>query len=437
MAVQDLDPARLCAVNERSCGVGHNVKVCSFQIRDRGLALGDSLGNHFRIVLRLFHTPSRHEGDAPWDALNDARVAEWQELLRAHGVINFFGPQRFGTTSVLTSDVGLCLLKGDFERALYLIFLSKSMFVPPLTEVLPLVGAKDYAAALERTPYYCSQERDVLKFLVEHNTDIFGAFCAMSRTMAMLYFHAVQSLLWNQMASARVALSRQARVGDLVLASTYEQRTSGATTGETPASAVNEGSGAEGLPAVRALQATDDLSLFALAEIVLPLPGPDGDLQFPQAAPCTRADYDVALAELGVASLLAPRAGGEGGTTAPSVSAAQTGANKYSASLLKKFHFHGAYRALGVMPKDLRLSLVSVKGWSTPLIPTDLQGQGNTAQEGEQTAGGDASAAADEQNTTALVAEFALPPGCYATSVLREISYAVNEKMHSKEVPEE
>lgn len=49
--------------------------------------------------------------------------------------------------------------------------------------------------ALARTPHYCLQERDVLKYLIDQPNDLQGAFRVLPRTLAMLYFHAVQSLI--------------------------------------------------------------------------------------------------------------------------------------------------------------------------------------------------------------------------------------------------
>lgn len=58
----------------------------------------------FRVVLRDV-TCTREQVD---------RVGE---SLRTHGFVNYFGMQRFGTSSVSTAEVGVALLRGSWDRA--------------------------------------------------------------------------------------------------------------------------------------------------------------------------------------------------------------------------------------------------------------------------------------------------------------------------------
>lgn len=74
-----------------------------------GLTLGDLKGNHFTIVLRDVKGASE---DALEVSLNS---------LKQHGFLNYFGMQRFGTSSVLTHTVGCAIMKKDFELASDLI----------------------------------------------------------------------------------------------------------------------------------------------------------------------------------------------------------------------------------------------------------------------------------------------------------------------------
>lgn len=74
-----------------------------------GLTLGDLGGNHFTIVLRN---------------VKDATETDLEESLSSlknNGFLNYFGMQRFGTSTVLTHTVGCAIMKKDFELASDLI----------------------------------------------------------------------------------------------------------------------------------------------------------------------------------------------------------------------------------------------------------------------------------------------------------------------------
>lgn len=121
------------------------------------LKLGNLEGNRFGIVLRNLTLPGG-EGEAPSNGNDDAAHAAAGEevpaageedlvaalakaeaevveagaklketvdrrcaLVKERGFINYFGLQRFGSGGAPTSDVGLAMLKGDWEGAVKLI----------------------------------------------------------------------------------------------------------------------------------------------------------------------------------------------------------------------------------------------------------------------------------------------------------------------------
>lgn len=73
------------------------------------MTLGDLGGNHFTIVLR-------NVKDATEQDLQESLVS-----LKNNGFLNYFGMQRFGTSSVMTHTVGCAIMKKDYERASDLI----------------------------------------------------------------------------------------------------------------------------------------------------------------------------------------------------------------------------------------------------------------------------------------------------------------------------
>ncbi|KAG5490730.1 hypothetical protein JKF63_00852 [Porcisia hertigi] len=411
VAIRETTVERIQTVNSRTFGAHNVIKVCGFTEEDHGLRLGDTLGNQFRIVLRVFPTPrsATESGTSMCQTLSAEHLHDVERIVRDVGVINYFGPQRFGTTDVLTSDVGIQFLKGRLREGLRLMLLSKSCMVPEMQRIVKLFDASDYTAALQATPYYCYQERDLLKHLSTNPNDYLGSLQAIARTMAMMYFHAVQSLVWNRLASSRLSSASRMRpeVGDLVLELTYLARLAGK---DPQPREIPEGTK---LPATRRLENEDDCKYFGLVDVMLPVPGPDPDLSYPSSRGCTRDDYDAVLAELGI-----------------------NFSSKEALALKKVFHFHGTYRALGVQPKDFTLRVETVPSWRTPVLKSDW--------EKHRDAVGIVAPALHPVNQTASVTEpagpvqavvavFSLPPGSYATSVLREFCIPVTESFQEKD----
>ncbi|AIO02719.1 pseudouridine synthase, putative [Leishmania panamensis] len=407
-AIRETTVEHLKTINSHTFGEHSVMKVCGFTEEEHGLRLGDALGNHFRIVLRVFPAALSPAGSATptCPMLTPPHLYEIERVVREAGVINYFGPQRFGTTKILTSDVGIQFLQGRLREGLRLLLSSKACLVPAMQRVVDFYDASDYAAALEATPYYCYSERDILKHLSRNPNDYLGSLQAIARTMAMMYFHAVQSLVWNRLASSRLSdkSRRHAEVGDLVLESTYQESVAGRD------AQLTESPEACKLPAVRRLTSEEDCARFGLEDVLLPVPGPDEDLIYPSSVGCTRDDYDAVLAELGIDFT-----------------------SKQALGLIKVFHFHGTYRTLGVRPKDFTLRMETVATWRTPVLKSDWQR--HCEAEGIVTPAlssvGDAASVLESAGPVeVLVVAFSLPPGSYATSVLREFCIPTTEHFH-------
>jgi tRNA pseudouridine13 synthase len=74
-----------------------------------GLTLGDLKGNHFTIVLRDVKGATESDLEASLQSL------------KTNGYLNYFGMQRFGTSTVLTHTIGCAIMKKDYELASDLI----------------------------------------------------------------------------------------------------------------------------------------------------------------------------------------------------------------------------------------------------------------------------------------------------------------------------
>ncbi|CCW69992.1 unnamed protein product [Phytomonas sp. Hart1] len=429
MAIRDIEPDKLSSVNKLSFGPRSVVKVGSFKEENTGLKLGEAYGNYFQITLRVHPCSPK---------ISDEHLAIVKATLEKKGVINYFGPQRFGTTEVLTSDLGLMLLRGQYKKATEAIFESRASIDPQIHEVVTLVRSQDYKGALEKLPHYCLQERDILKHLSNHPNDYMGMLQVIPRTLGMLYFHAAQSLIWNFMVSQRLSDETRAcpEVGDMVLASVYRAKMGAEAdcehAGEHSRGEANtDGSDSsdEKLPAVQLLSEKDDLSRFDLSDVLLPIPGPDVELRYPESHGCTKEDYRLHMEALGVEAAFLDH------TT--------------SNPLVKIFHYYGTYRAISVRPQRLNLSRTVVSNWLQRVISTDweqlkvnlLHNKGTEAadiksasvdQKLENSPYLDEAALDSQTEYQVLMANFLLPSGSYATAVLREFCVATSEGYHEE-----
>lgn len=149
-----------------------------------------------------------------------ADVEATAAAIRAEGgVPNFFGPQRFGGAfRPITHLVGRALVAGDLKEAVRLY-----VGHPMATERSEAQAARRAyeeqgpAAALEVFPHQLDPERAILQRLVKRPDDWRNAIMALPENLVLLFVHAYQSWLYNDMLSARVAHGlglRTAHVGD-------------------------------------------------------------------------------------------------------------------------------------------------------------------------------------------------------------------------------
>eukprot|EP00737_Agarophyton_chilense_P001843 gb/GEZJ01002084.1/.p1 GENE.gb/GEZJ01002084.1/~~gb/GEZJ01002084.1/.p1 ORF type:complete len:968 (-),score=186.85 gb/GEZJ01002084.1/:1491-4394(-) len=212
--------------NRASVLVG-NVSV-SNNSKSSQLRLGDLQGNRFTLVLR----------DVEQNC--DDRIQTAINNIIHVGFINYFGLQRFGSGVSPTHVTGFAVLRGDFKEVCRRILLplrigeddakmnpGRKRFVRALEQY-----ARDEITPRELLPQLAPWqriERAVVESLASDENigvsvpDYRKAFGRLPRFLRMMYGHAVQSFLWNVMASERIRLSkpdlknnRHAIEGDLI-----------------------------------------------------------------------------------------------------------------------------------------------------------------------------------------------------------------------------
>ena len=349
-------------------------KVGDFAFAPEQLRLGDHKGNRFALALRGF-------------TATDETAAAAVESLSKLGCINYFGMQRFGTSSISTYEVGAAMLRGEWKRAVGLVLLPRTEGNTKNTSARETFrDTGDVRASLARLPRWCHAERALLNGLSSVGpTAPIEALQRIPRYMRLMYLHSFQSVVWNKIASIRQQKfdpSKPAK-GDLVF------------DGEPVRGGVRE----RGVPpAVKALTQQDvESGQYSIRDIVLPLPG--NLIKYP---PNLESEYKRLQSEARIDFSILKR------------------------SMLDA-ELPGGYRKFLCVPGDMKWAVVEY-GADDETIPIEpglnqFPDDGHSksgGQDGDE-AKGDETDPKDTPRKRALTVSFSLPSSSYATIVLREL----------------
>ncbi|AFR94528.1 tRNA pseudouridine13 synthase [Cryptococcus neoformans C23] len=194
------------AVEERG---DRGVRVGDFEYSDKYLELGMLKGNRFLITLRNVEAENVEEIDRTMESVRDL------------GFINFYGMQRFGTSSMPTHVTGLFILRSNWSAALdSLLSLREGEHPDCVAARLSWLEDGDYVKALEKMPRRAVAERSIWEFWKRGGRmeDKVGALGVIPRNLRTMYVHAYQSYVWNLIVSERIKMSAtEPFVGDLVI----------------------------------------------------------------------------------------------------------------------------------------------------------------------------------------------------------------------------
>ncbi len=198
--------------NFPSC-VGNRVKILAAFRMPFKLTPNMLYGNQFEIKVRRLALGKS-------EAMS--RISElWEEIREAGGAPNYFGYQRFGTIRPITHIVGKCILKGMFKEAVYEL----------LTRAFPheseqskearkyLASTWDLKGALKLFPRNLHHERMVIRYLIKHPDDYFGAIRTLPLQVRRLFVEAFQAYIFNRVLSRRLKEEMpisKAVAGDLI-----------------------------------------------------------------------------------------------------------------------------------------------------------------------------------------------------------------------------
>jgi len=112
-----LEPKRLLSANKQL----RNIKIGNIEIhKTEHLKLGDLRSNLFKLVIRSCEI--EHSTEPKRSKIDLSSIIEKSaENIRQNGFINYFGLQRFGSSSIPTHEIGIEILKGNYENAVHLL----------------------------------------------------------------------------------------------------------------------------------------------------------------------------------------------------------------------------------------------------------------------------------------------------------------------------
>ncbi len=172
------------------------------EIRDayrgaRAIQIGDLLGNEFAITVRNLSMDMA--------SVRDIVSEDIALMKKTGGYPNYFGVQRFGVVRPVTHLVGERLVRGDIEGAVRTYI---SFATPEESEELRAIRGSlrdtdDWGEASKMMPEQMSYEKSMAQVLAGGGswTD---AIEALPPNLQMMFVHAYQSLLFNEMLSLRM-----------------------------------------------------------------------------------------------------------------------------------------------------------------------------------------------------------------------------------------
>ena len=155
--------------------------------------LGQLLGNRFTIKVQ--------------DCMQNPDTAVQKIHGELNGVFpNYFGEQRFGTISQNTHLIGEKIIRGEFEDAVmaFLTDHENEQNEESKSARIALRDSQDFKAALKDYPTHLRFERSMIAYLAENPGDFIGALKSLPRHTLLLFIHAFQSYLFNQLLSDRI-----------------------------------------------------------------------------------------------------------------------------------------------------------------------------------------------------------------------------------------
>ena len=329
------------------------------------------------------------------------------KCMRETGFINYFGMQRFGKF-LDTHQVGVAILKGNFEQACEIIMRPKKSGEHEKTKAarekwanrFEDINPEDDQSArdaemqcaknvLRQLGRFMNCETSIVSSLSRKPCDYKSAFGSIAKHMRSMFLHAYQSYVWNKAASHRIADggSSYIREGDLVLVEDKGLEDGG-----------NGTSGLKGKTVKEVTQDDVEACKYSITDLVLPLVG--SKIQYPTDS--TGDEIEDILAKDGLTKEDFGKIGD------------------------RELAVGGDYRKVICKPSHVNYEIKLYSDPHQPLVKTDLMAVHKASLECEDITEGDTDTNMDGAKKPGkaiigMVLCFTLPPSAYATIALREL----------------
>jgi TruD family tRNA pseudouridine synthase len=193
MSIFKLDAGKLKLESERMFfrDIGYSNESCK---------IGKLYGNHFTVKVKNLENPLQELQDISEEV--------------AKGVPNFYGPQRFGASS-LNIEISKSIIKRDFKSAFYDLVLKEraesqlnQQKRAELRSIFSVyvegnqVDNEKAKEALSKLPNFMYFERDSLQYLLQHKNDYIGAIRMMPKYIRLLIIQSYQYYIFNRTLSS-------------------------------------------------------------------------------------------------------------------------------------------------------------------------------------------------------------------------------------------
>ena len=186
------------------------------------IGMGDHDGNRFTITVRGCSDSDGNpiDGKEAMRRVNEIR-SRMSQRMSADAFPNWIGPQRFGATRPVTPEVGRAVVEDDYERAcdLYLGMEGQNSSEDVAAFRAKWRETRDPQGCLEIIPRYLGYERGILESLLKNPEDWLRAYKSLPHSLQLLTIHSLQSLTFNHALAARLAADVsliEPVIGDLV-----------------------------------------------------------------------------------------------------------------------------------------------------------------------------------------------------------------------------
>ncbi|MCO5588297.1 hypothetical protein L7F22_042252 [Adiantum nelumboides] len=396
------------------------IRIGHLRYADDHLHLGQLEGNEFEIVLRNVKVSDRSIVDAAMD------------VLKTRGFINYYGMQRFGTSTISTHKIGIALLKGDYKGAVELIMCSRQGDPENVQQAREAYQQGRFDDFLSLIPNFYVGERSIVSRMKAdrhafpkgqnpsslNNIDWKKYFSALPRSLRVMYVHAFQSYIWNSIATRRAQdFGLQAPIiGDYVWLKGEENYVEVGVGDEEEdedarLNAVVNGTATSngfGRKQVKILENEAELSKYTIHDVMIPSPG--SQVQIPETS-WMFEPYQKILQEEGLRVEDLENAG------------------KQSAELA----LTGDYRALLHLPKNVSYELVRYTDPNVNLVQSD-EDKILGLETPPRPVGFDEPVDPTTPSFVALILRFTLGVSAYATMAIREILKQETSSNHQREL---